>query len=62
MQTKELRHGGALESEDVVNPGDWCDGGPFGVAMLGQEMSLNFEEEVVVRLVGYHVGGDHPSL
>ena len=30
MQTKELRHGGALESEDVFNPGDWCDGGPFG--------------------------------
>ena len=30
MQTEELRHGGALESEDVVNPGDWCDGGPFG--------------------------------
>ena len=27
--TKELRHGGALEDEDVVNPGDWCDGGPF---------------------------------
>ena len=28
--------------------------------MLTQEMSLNFEEEVVVRLVGYHVGG--PSI
>ena len=28
--------------------------------MLAQEMSLNFEEEVVVRLIGYHVGG--PSI
>ena len=28
--------------------------------MLAQEMSLNFEEEVVVRLVGYHVRG--PSI
>ena len=33
---------------------------PFGVAMLAQQMSLNFEEEVVVRLVGYHVRG--PSI
>ena len=30
MQTKKLGHGGALESENVVNPGDRCDGGPFG--------------------------------
>ena len=28
--------------------------------MLAQKMSLNFEEEVVVRLIGYHVGG--PSI
>ena len=28
--------------------------------MLAQEMSLNFEEEVVMRLIGYHVGG--PSI
>ena len=28
--------------------------------MLAQKMSLNFEEEVVVRLVGYHVRG--PSI
>ena len=29
MQTQELGHGGALEDEDVVDPGDWRDGGPF---------------------------------
>ena len=30
MQTEKLRHGGALEGENVVNSGDRCDRGPFG--------------------------------
>ena len=29
METKKLGHGGSLEGEDVINPGDWSDGGPF---------------------------------
>ena len=49
MQTKELWHGGALESEDVVNPGDRCDGGPFG-AYFGR-----------LKMVGYGPAGVAPS-
>ena len=49
MQTEELGHGGALESEDVVNPGDWCDGGPFG-AYFG-----------LLKMVGYGPAGVAPS-
>jgi hypothetical protein len=30
METKKLRHGGTLESEDVIDPGDWGDGSPVG--------------------------------
>ena len=30
METKKLGHGGSLEGEDVIYPGDWCDGSPVG--------------------------------
>ena len=49
MQTKELRHGGALESEDVVNPGNWCDGSSVG-AYFGR-----------LYVVGDHSAGIAPS-
>ena len=41
MQTEKLRHGGALEGENVVNPGDWCGGGPFGAYFVRLEMVGN---------------------
>ena len=38
MKTQELRRGGALESENVVDPCYWSDGGPVGADFDGMEL------------------------
>ena len=30
METKKLGHGGSLEGQDVIYPGDWGDGSSVG--------------------------------
>ena len=38
METKKLGHGGILEGEDMIYPGDWCDGSPVGAYFGGVQM------------------------
>ena len=37
METKKLGHGGSLEGEDMIYPGNWSDGRPVG-AYFGVQM------------------------